>query len=253
MKITPEGWLEAVEEGLPAVTRAPSVRTTGLDSPKPLGIVWHWTGGPALGPAYAAALADEIRTFDPTKDRSASWHVLVAKNGRIIQSVPFTKGSWHVGRPGRIGAKPVKVNGAWDATAWPGTGGKLFGNINRCTVGVELENSGRLVKVGNQFACWPFYVDPHTPESGLDHHYVIPSERAAGPVDGVFYDSFPPAQIAAATRLLQVLAATYGWTRDVSAYSHFQFDPTRREDAGPVWMEQVLPGMLDSVYGKEVG
>jgi N-acetyl-anhydromuramyl-L-alanine amidase AmpD len=198
MRVDDAGWLEVQETGLPAVVRVPSVRTVSMEEPKPLGIVWHWTAGPCRNPETGRMLADEIRTFDRTKDRAASWHVLVGKDGRIFQSVPFNVGSWHVGRPGRIGGKPaLNADGKWDCTG--GWAGKLYANINRVTIGVELENAGRLLKMGEKFYCWPFYLNPDAP--GVpDPHMELPASRAVQ-VGAEWFDEFPQAQRDAAQRL----------------------------------------------------
>lgn len=238
MRITSDGWLEATASGLPAITRVPSPRATTLEADLkwPIGVVWHWTGGPARGPGFAPALAEEIRTYNKATDRAASWHVLVAKDGRIFQSVQFNRGSWHAGRPARIGGKPVKEGSSWNALAWPG---RLFANVNRCTAGIELENSGRLEQRDGKFFCWPF-----------DAHNEIPAERAVKHGD-LYFDDFPLAQEMAATRLLQAMALTFKLTRDASQYGHMMIDPARKEDPGPLWQEVILPRILDRVFGAE--
>lgn len=249
MHVGQDGWLVEDASGLPALTRVPTVRTTSLEEPQPLGLCWHWSGGPALGPLFATELANSIRTYDKVRDAAASWHVLVAKNGRLIQSVSLTQGSWHVGRPGRIGAKPTKTGGKWDPAAW--TGGKLYANVNRVLVGVELENSGKLLQLNEKFYCWPYYMEANKPASGPNPKWRIPDDRAKL-YQGEWYDDFPEAQRSAATRLLQALATRFRWTRDVSQYGHLMFDSGRKEDPGPLWMEEYLPAILDSVFGAEV-
>jgi N-acetyl-anhydromuramyl-L-alanine amidase AmpD len=250
MHIGDDGWLVEDAEGLPALLRIPTARSTpwaaGLKGP--LAPVWHGTAGPCTNPDTGIALANWIRTYNPLTDKghAASWHVLVCKDGRIIQSVQTDRASWHVGKPGRIGGKPAKTGDTWDAiNGWAGT---LFGNINSATVGIELENSIRLEKVGDKFYCWPFWLDPDHPETGPDHKLEVPASRAVL-VGSTWWDDFPQAQRDAATRLLQALAVKYGWTRDVSQYEHRMFDPARKEDAGAAWMELYLPGILDTVFG----
>lgn len=250
MLVRSDHWLEEAASGLPPLARVPSVRTSALQAPDPLGIIWHWTGGVCRGSGAARALAEEIRGYDRTRDRPASWHVLVAKDGTIYQSVPFNLGSWHCGRPGRVGGKPVKVGGAWDATAWPG--GKLFANVNAATVGVELLNSGRLEKVGSSYYCWPYWLNPNDaadlrqPDSKLE---VDPSRAVA--LGSLWYDEYPPAQEQAAQRVLTALVLKYKWGRAASQYGHLHFDPARKEDPGPLWLDVVLPRILDGVFGAE--
>lgn len=226
MLINNQGWLETVAQGLPAVTHVPALdRTSILTVPKPLGIVWHWTGGRGGFEGFGPALANEIRTYDKMKDRPASWHVLVCKDGRLIQSVPFTKGSWHVGKPGLIGSMKCI-------------------NINRATVGVELENAGRLEKKDGRFYCHPFVEK----DGQADPKLEVPANRVQ--LHGsVYFDHFPVEQEMAATRLLQALVGWGGWKMEVCRYGHFQFDPQRREDPGSLWMEVILPLVLDRIFG----
>lgn len=223
MKVGADGWLEEIASGFPPIARIPSPRTQLLDGAtgnRPLGIVWHWTAGVKQSPGFARALAEEIRTWDKTKDRPASWHVLIGKDGAIYQSVPFSTGSWHVGRPGRIG-------------------GQLFANINRATVGVELLNAGLLEKVDEKFYAAG---NNHGPED------EVAADRAVA-VANEWYDAFPEAQEMAATRLLQALVIRFAWNRDVCAYGHRDFDSPRKLDPGPLWQDTVLPRVLDRIFG----
>lgn len=220
MPVTKDGWLELAASGLPPVIRIPSARSNGLDVPKPLGVVWHWTGGVGHTPKFATNLAESIRTYNRVKDRPASWHFLVARDGRILQSVPVTMGAWHVGRPGRIG-------------------GKMFGNINRATVGIELENAGLVKDMGGaHFEAWPF-----------DGTAKLPDTRLLAEAAGALYDDFPEEQVAAAQRLLTELVLWAKWDRSVCSYGHRDFDPERKIDPGPVWAEKHLPRILDGVFG----
>lgn len=230
MRVRNDYWLEA--EPPEEVRRIPSIRTSALDGGVPLGLVWHWTGGPAKNPLYPINLANDIRAYDRTKDRAASWNLLVAKDGRLIQSIPFNMGSWHVGRPGRIQ-------------------GKLFGNINRGTIGVELENSGRLEKVGDKYYCWPFWKDPLEPNLVADPRWEVAAIRARQ-VGEQYFDEFPAAQEAAALQLVTALVKRFKWPRGAFEYGHSTFDYPRKEDPGPVWMSEVLPRILDAVFGVAV-
>jgi len=249
MKVDNAGWL-VQEAGDPQVLKVQSIRVCTLDVPAPLGIVWHWTGGRCTTPTHAPALADSIRTYDKSKDTAASWNILIAKDGRIFQSVPVGMGSWHVGKPGRIGGPPVKMpDGKWDATQF--APGKLLGNINRGTVGVELENSGRLIMSGGKFYAWPYWKDPANPSFGPDANMEIVATRAVEVPDDGFFDEFPAAQEDAARRLLAALVVKYGWNRDVSRYGHVMFDSPRKEDPGPVWLNTVLPRILNAVFGAQ--
>lgn len=229
LRVDEEGWLEAQGDS-PALKHYPTVRTTPLAVPRPLGVVWHWTAGRG-GPGFGEALARWAQGYRRGIDSPASWHLLIAKDGAVYQSAPFAVGTWHVGRPGIIA-------------------GRRFANINAATVGVELENAGRLRRLGDGIYCWPYYTNPLAPEGKRqpDRRYALEAGRALATREGLF-DAFPPAQVSSAVVVLRALAARYDWTRDVSAYGHVDFDSPRKEDPGPVWKQAVLPRILDTVFG----
>lgn len=229
MRVDDEGWL-VHEDGDPRVVRCPTVRTCALEVPAPLGMVWHWTAGRG-GPGYAETLARRAQRYRRGVDRPASWHVLVAKDGTVYQSAPFTVGTWHVGRPGVVA-------------------GRRFENVNRATVGCELENAGRLRQLGGRFYCWPYFTNPAAPahERRPEPRCAVDAARAVVvPGEGTF-DAFPPEQEAAAARLLAALVARFGWVREACAYGHRDFTP-HKEDPGPLWADVVLPRVLDAVFG----
>jgi hypothetical protein len=167
MMVDDKGWL-ITAAGDPIGKQFPTVRTYPLALPAPLGIVWHTTDERG-GPGYAEALARRIQTFRRGVDRPASWHLLIAKDGAIYQSAQVTVGTWHVGKPGVIA-------------------GRRFANINHATVGCELENAGRLRRLGDQVYCWPYFVNPSAPvfERRPDPGCAIPLHRAVATRAGLF-------------------------------------------------------------------
>jgi len=229
MNVDDKGWLISAA-GDPVGKRFPTVRTYELATPMPLGIVWHYTDGVG-GPGYAEGLARRIQTFRQGVDRPASWHLVIAKDGAIYQSAPFTVGTWHVGKPGVIA-------------------GRRFANINHVTVGCEFENAGRLLRLGDAAYCWPYYLDPSAPPNQRrpDPACAVPLDRAVATSMGLF-DAYTAAQEASAAVVLRALVARYSWSRAVCAYGHVDFDPDNREDPGPVWSQTVLPRVLDRVFG----
>jgi N-acetyl-anhydromuramyl-L-alanine amidase AmpD len=230
MRLDERGWLFA-ESGDPRVERLPTVRTSPLHVPTPLGIVWHWTAGRG-GPGFAESLARGAQGFRRGVDPAASWHVLIAKDGTIFQSAPFLVGTWHVGRPGNLA-------------------GQIVPNVNQFTVGCELENAGRLQEIDGSYYCWPYFSNPTAPagERQPDRRCLLEPQRVAVVEGDGAFDAFSAAQEESAGRLLAALVARFGWAREVCAYGHVDFDYPRKEDPGPLWRTVVLPRVLERVFG----
>jgi N-acetylmuramoyl-L-alanine amidase len=66
------------------------------------------------------------------KDSKASAHVVIGRDGKITQLVPFNRVAFHAG-----------------ASSWEGLSG-----LNQYSIGIELDNAGRLNRVGNQWQSW---------------------------------------------------------------------------------------------------
>jgi N-acetyl-anhydromuramyl-L-alanine amidase AmpD len=218
-----EGWLRG-----PRVLHIPTPLIYGqLASGEPLGVMFHYTGGPGtLG--YALALArsiskEHVRALKAQKKpiRSASWHVLIAKNGEIIQSASFLCGTWHC------------VGGAIKE------GDRVY-TANRSLIGIELENSGWLRKhTDGEFYRWsPSW-------SGLgDHRYRVPRNRvkAAG---SRYWDEFTQEQVDAAKALMIALTERYPMKAQHLRYEHRQF--AQKDDPGDLWVMEHLPSVLEGL------
>lgn len=192
-------------------TIIPSVRHQALAKGGPEGVIWHYTAGVG-GAGYARTLAERIQTYKKGVDRAASWHVVISKTGEIFQSVPFTRGAWHC----------------------RGQNSKFLG--------IELENAGRLKAAGGKFYAWPYYkAKSKTPDPKLE----VPAARAVKSALGGTWDGFPPAQVEAARAVVAALKAWRpDWARTAFLHGHVDFDPGRREDPGPVWKYEILPGVV---------
>lgn len=222
MKIDVKGWL-VPEHCDPTVVTVESVRSYKLVTPQPLGIVWHYTGG-AGSTTYAATLAEKIRTYDRATDRPASWHVLVSKTGVLYQSVSFLRGSWHVGKSGKIA-------------------GEDYSNVNRVTIGIELENAGRLKRISGKWYCWPYWEDKETETP--DAQCEVPANRAMRVQGEGYFDAFTDAQIRSACVLAEALKQAYILSAANLEHGHKEFDPLRREDPGPLFRKTHLPRIIE--------
>ena len=246
LTVSEGGWFEGA-----GVVRVPSVRHSALTSRVehgergPLGVCWHWTGG-VCRPGYAGVLARKIRTFDPTKDRAASWHLVISKQGWVYQSVPLDLGSWHCA----VGTVRDDMNATH--------------RVNRSLVGIELENAGRLRFLDGAWRCHPYWrpgsarpvADPDGFHKQADPRLIVdPNRSGVSPGYGAF-DRYPQAQVTAAGWVLRAIAARYGLSPTRCGFLHGDFDE-RKEDAGPLWRNHLVEvydrGGLDAAVLTQAG
>lgn len=247
MKIDLAGWCNT-EPHEPEVIRVPSARTSPLDVPLPLGVCFHWTAGdysPDRGHVDSVNLARSIVERPPPKDAdasavqaaaargvslaAASWHVLIDKDGVLVQSASMRMGTWHVSKEGPILGR----------RRWP----------NRCLVGVELENAGQLKALKGGVYAWPWYQNPDAaPEARIpDARYRVNAARAV-PCKGGLYDAYTPQQEQSAELLLRAGIERFGWKREALGFGHSDFDAPRKQDPGPLWQEVVLPRIFARIF-----
>lgn len=89
----------------------------------PLYIVLHYTATTDAGSANAI-LCD--------KDKEVSAHLVIGRDGKVWQLVPFNRIAWHAGE-----------------SAWEGLNG-----LNKCSIGIELVNAGKLAREDGRFLTW---------------------------------------------------------------------------------------------------
>jgi N-acetylmuramoyl-L-alanine amidase len=211
------GWLDASDK--PIIKAYPSARFYNLISPKPLGVVWHYSCPVWMG----FKTAEQVSQCITKNINGASWHLMIDKSGSLFQSVSFNKGSWHVGKPGRIA-------------------GQDFVNINRATIGIELENAGRLKLINGKYYTWPYFLEH---EKEPDPKLIISPDRVQHYKDNLFFDSFTNEQIESTKELVLALSKTYSISKNNFCYGHIDFDPDNREDPGPLWKFIHLPKIIE--------
>ena len=88
-------------------------------------LVFHYTAGRS-----AESSVESLCTRKPQGNASA--HLVLARDGRIMQLAPFNVVTWHAG-----------------ISQWNGLVG-----LNRASIGIELDNAGALSRVGDKFIAW---------------------------------------------------------------------------------------------------
>ncbi|MDT7933611.1 MAG: N-acetylmuramoyl-L-alanine amidase [Sphingomonadaceae bacterium] len=168
-------------------------RNMGAPFPEPPEIaVIHFTGG---GSARSSAA-----WFADPRNRSSSAHVVIDRDGSVIQCVPFDRQAWHAG-----------------VSAWRGLTG-----LNRYSWGIELANWGWLQRMG---AGWADGAGRPVQGAVLAAHRHGNPGGDAGPIG---WEPYPSAQVAAAAALCGALGV-----REV--VGHDDIAPGRKSDPGPAF------------------
>lgn len=155
-------------------------------------IVIHYTAG--------SSGESSIRTLT-NPDVRASAHLVINRDGTITQLVPFDTIAWHAGK-----------------SAWGDRQG-----LNKYSIGIELDNAGRLTKSGDQYISWfgRAYPEDQTIEA------VHRNEE-----DPSFWHRFTEEQITKTYEVCELLINAY----DIKTIlGHEEISPGRKIDPGPAF------------------
>ena len=156
-------------------------------------LVIHYTAG--------ASLESSVATLcDPESNASA--HVVVGRNGRIVQLVPFDVVAWHAG-----------------ASSWGNRTG-----MNKYSIGIEIDNAGRLTQTASgDFLTWfGKRIPKKDAVQGVHRNESQPS----------WWHMFTEQQIERVSALGTLLIKTYGISVVVG---HEEIAPGRKSDPGPAF------------------
>lgn len=277
LKFDSDGWLiPGVHDGIQVNTehRTQKGYKSGYSQivgGKPIGVVWHWANAPK-GDGRSENLRKYMLQEVVNPEREASWHFFIDRYGRLYQHASLTMPTWHVGNYGEMFV-PFKVGKYAAGTYVP------VGDINKATIGVELENAGILVtrkmknaKTGKDedvYYGWPYATHGNlcstkamcnevdalnmvragtlVPTAG----YAVTRDRVEFSSRGVPYDRYLPEQVKTARELARALKDHFKWTdpRQIH-YSHEQYVPKQKLDPGPLWMDKVLPEIEIDLFGR---
>lgn len=131
----------------------------------------------------------------------ASAHVVIGRDGKITQLVPFNKVAWHAG-----------------ASRWEGIDG-----LNGHSIGIELDNAGRMVRKGGKWQAWfgGSFKDSDVMEAV--------HKNESSPCGWHIYTA---EQLEAAAELAALLVDQYGLK---SVIGHDDISPGRKFDPGPAF------------------
>jgi N-acetylmuramoyl-L-alanine amidase len=173
-----------------AISLVDSPNKSGLIEPRYL--IIHYTAG-------RDAESSVQHFLDPNAQASA--HLVIGRDGRLWQLVPFNRKAWHAGK-----------------SAWLGLDG-----MNSYSIGIELDNAGRLTQVGTRYQAWfgVFY-----PES------EVVRARHKNETADAWWHAYTEAQLSVTLAVARLLVQHYG-LKDV--LGHDDIAPGRKADPGPAF------------------
>lgn len=184
-----------------------------------LTVVHHWLNGPAVQrretPNHGGKIEPDYLLMHYTAGRDAassvrhflspaaqaSAHLVIGRDGSITQLVAFNRKAWHAG-----------------ISSWAGRNG-----LNQFSIGIELDNAGRLQRVGSRFQAW--FGELYPPEQAIEAQHQHESRVA-------WWHAYTGPQIDAALRVAHLLVQTY---RLLDVMGHDDVAPGRKVDPGPAF------------------
>lgn len=194
--------------GLPIASRDSPNHGGALTDP--IAIIMHYTGGRS----FESALAWLCRK-PKGGDRGSSAHVVISRDGDVAQLVPFNLQAWHAGESRYV--IPDSSHAPLEA-------------FNRCSIGVELDNPGKLQKrSGGWFTIYGQRVEPDD---------VVIDERGQG------WHAFADVQLQAAFEVCETLIAAYPSLELVLGHSEIAWPRGRKIDPGHAFPLEQFRGWL---------
>ncbi len=171
-------------------------------------VIMHYTGGQNMD--------NTISWFNNPTSKVSS-HLVIGRNGDVVQFVPFDTIAWHAG-----------------LSTWG-----RYSSLNLYSIGIELDNAGMLQRSGTR---WISSFGQVYPESD-----VLVSAHKAFPKVIYGWHKFTDIQIKTATKVVAELISLYGF-REI--LGHDDIAPKRKWDPGPAFpMEQFRLDVMSLVKG----
>lgn len=143
------------------------------------------------------------------KRSKVSAHVVIGRDGKITQLVPFNVKAWHAGE-----------------SIWQGRP-----LLNGFSIGIEIVNPGRLQKIGEGV-----YKGVGTYDTNKDPSLVIQRRKTAAHGDG-YWLAYSDAQVVAVRELCEAICKAYAIKEILT---HWLISPGRKVDTNPLFpLEQL--------------
>jgi N-acetylmuramoyl-L-alanine amidase len=159
---------------------------------KPIFIIVHYTAMENCDKAVK-------RLTDAASQASA--HLIIGRDGNIIQLAPFNKVAWHAGK-----------------SRW-----RNYENLNNYSIGIELDNAGWLNKSMGKYYSW------FGKEYPGEQVYVYKGKEKR---IRKFWHKYTEVQLAVTRKVIAALSAAY----DIQeVLRHSDVSPGRKTDPGPAF------------------
>lgn len=173
-----------------------SPNTGGKFAKTPKIVVMHFTAG--------SSAKSSAEWFRNPQNRNSSAHVVIERDGTVIQCVSFEKVAWHAGR-----------------SSWHGLVG-----LNKYSIGIELANWGYLRSASGG---WATSTGKRIADPFIAIHRNGNPDGSTHPIG---WEPYPDEQFEAARNLVEVLIGSYGINEIVG---HDDIAPVRKSDPGPAF------------------
>lgn len=149
----------------------------------------------------AGSSADSCINTLTNPNVKASAHIVIGRDGKVTQLVPFDTIAWHAGK-----------------SAWGDRRG-----LNKYSIGIELDNAGPLTKSGNQYEAW-------FGRTYQEDEVVYATHR--NEEEARYWHRFTEEQITKTYELCRMLIDAY----DIKTIlGHEEISPGRKTDPGPAF------------------
>jgi N-acetylmuramoyl-L-alanine amidase len=179
-------------------TNVPNVASPNVGGKfDPILLVIHYT---ASGPN------SDIASYFANPATKVSAHLVIRRDGTIIQCVPFNTVAWHAGK-----------------STWTFADGQVRTGLNQHAIGIEIENWGPLQRSPSGWVSWT--------GAAVDPTRVIEARHKFGTPD-CGWETFTEAQVTAALGAAQAICTKYNIHEIVG---HDDIAPGRKSDPGPAF------------------
>ena len=149
---------------------------------------------------------------------NSSTHLVIDRDGKVTQTVPFDVKAWHAGQ-----------------SRWNG-----LENLNQYSIGIDFVNAGQLKKTDGKWKSW----DGKTYDDS-----DVNIEKNATTGQEVGWEKYPESQIKIAEQVVLALGKAYPTIEAVLAHSEIALPPGRKNDPGPALPIERLRAALVKSHG----